>query len=114
MTGKYTKLSDCQSLKNNFIKFATSAVDDYNKKAAPPAKPQQTKVEEEQATPTEEMPQENRADAPAIEEIAKDIPADASKPADESAPAEENALAEETARTDTAPPPEEKMPSPKS
>ncbi|KAI5016152.1 hypothetical protein ZWY2020_006003 [Hordeum vulgare] len=98
---KYTKLSDHQSLKTNFIKFATNAVDDYNKKAPPPAKPQQPTVEEEQATPAEEMPQE-----------AKDIPADASKPADESAPAEENAPAEETARTDTAPPPEEKMPSP--
>ncbi|KAI5002123.1 hypothetical protein ZWY2020_026773 [Hordeum vulgare] len=39
LTDKYNKLSDRQSLKNNFIKFATSAVDDYNKKAAPPAKP---------------------------------------------------------------------------
>ena len=40
LTDKYTKLSDRQSLKNNFIKFVTSAVDDYNKKAAPPATPQ--------------------------------------------------------------------------
>ena len=32
LTDKYTKLSDRQSLKNNFIKFATSAVDDYNKR----------------------------------------------------------------------------------
>ncbi|KAI5000977.1 hypothetical protein ZWY2020_010936 [Hordeum vulgare] len=39
LTDKYTKLSDRQSLKNNFIKFATNAVDDYKKKAAPPPTP---------------------------------------------------------------------------
>ncbi|KAI5013439.1 hypothetical protein ZWY2020_034551 [Hordeum vulgare] len=41
LTDKYTKLSDRQSLNTNFIKFAINAVDDYNKKAAPPTKPQQ-------------------------------------------------------------------------
>ncbi|KAI5013682.1 hypothetical protein ZWY2020_040568 [Hordeum vulgare] len=111
---KYTKLSDRQSVKNNFIKFATSAIGDYNKKVAPPAKPQQREIEEEQTTLAEEMPQESHADALAIEEIAKEVPANASKPADESARAEENASAEETTRTDTAPPREGKMSSPKS
>ncbi|KAI4999429.1 hypothetical protein ZWY2020_004018 [Hordeum vulgare] len=132
LTHKYTKLSDRQSLKNNFIKFATNAVDDYNKKAAPPATPQQPEIEEEQPARAQEMPQESRVDEPDIEEITKETPADdsptgdqtasgddslqidASKPADDSAPAEETASAEETARKDTTPPREEKMPSPKS
>ncbi|KAI4993916.1 hypothetical protein ZWY2020_008229 [Hordeum vulgare] len=95
---EYTKLSDCQSLKTNFIKFATNAIGEYNKKVAPPAKPQQPK---------------HPADAPVIEEIAKDIPADESVPADESAPAEENASVDETARTNV-PAPDEKISSPKS
>ncbi|KAI5007156.1 hypothetical protein ZWY2020_047104 [Hordeum vulgare] len=37
LTHKYSKLSDRKSLKSNFIKLATSVVDEYNKKAAPPA-----------------------------------------------------------------------------
>ena len=41
LTDKYTKLSDRQSLKSNFIKFATNAVDEYNKKVASPSKPKQ-------------------------------------------------------------------------
>ncbi|KAI4993918.1 hypothetical protein ZWY2020_008231 [Hordeum vulgare] len=123
LTDKYTKLSYRQSLKSNFINFATNAVDEYNKKAAPPAKPKQlepsysvqlTKEDEEEEPPAEEMPQESHADEPVIEEISKDVPADESMPADESAPDEENASAEETVRSDTAQAPEEKIPSPQS
>ncbi|KAI5021492.1 hypothetical protein ZWY2020_058222 [Hordeum vulgare] len=99
LTDKYTKLSDHQSLKNNSIKFSTDAVDDYNKKAAPPATTHQPKIEEPQTAPAKEIPQESRADDPA---------------SDDSVPAEETASAEETARTDMTPTPEEKVSSPKS
>ncbi|KAI4984265.1 hypothetical protein ZWY2020_047963 [Hordeum vulgare] len=119
---KQTKLSDCQSLKNNFIKFATGVVDDYNKKAAPPATTPQPQIEEpvEETAHVAEIPQESHAHEPAIEEITKETPADdsapadetapadASKPADDSIPAEETASAEETVRADVSQPPEEK------
>ena len=52
-TGKYSKLSDRESLKSSFIKFATKAVDDYNKKAAPTAPTPQPLIEE----PADESPQ---------------------------------------------------------
>ncbi|KAI4987687.1 hypothetical protein ZWY2020_028445 [Hordeum vulgare] len=106
LTDKYSKLSNRQSLKNNFIKFATNAVDKYNKKAAPPAPTPQPLIEEpvDETAHAEEIPQESRADEPAIEKIAKENPADdsattgetapaASKPADDSAPADETASA---------------------
>ncbi|KAI4987946.1 hypothetical protein ZWY2020_029576 [Hordeum vulgare] len=107
-------LSDRQSLKNNFIKFSTNALDDYKKKAAPPATTQHAKIEEPQTAPAEEIPQESHADELAIEEITKETLADASKPANDSVPAEETASAEETARTDVSPPLEEKTSSQKS
>ena len=117
LNDKYTNLSDRQSLKSKFIKFATDAVDEYNKKVAPPVKQKlpesnysvQLSAEDEVEEPVvEEMPQDSRADEPVIEEIPQDTPAD------ESAPAEENASAEETARLDTAPAPQDKIPSPPS
>ncbi|KAI5006204.1 hypothetical protein ZWY2020_033447 [Hordeum vulgare] len=78
LTDKYSKLSDRQSLKNNFIKFATDVVDKYNKKAAPPAPTPQPLIEEpvDETAHAEEIPQESRADEPAIEEIAKENLAD--------------------------------------
>ncbi|KAI4980767.1 hypothetical protein ZWY2020_021252 [Hordeum vulgare] len=84
LTDKYSKLSDRKSLKSNFIKLATSAVDDYNKKAAPPAPTSQPLIEEptdesphdEETPQAEEVHQERRVDEPAIEEIIMETPAD--------------------------------------
>ncbi|KAI5005669.1 hypothetical protein ZWY2020_032912 [Hordeum vulgare] len=84
LTKKYSKLSDCQSLKSSFIKFVTKAVDDYNKTVAPPVSIPQPLIEEPadespqaHATPqAEEIPQESHVDVPAIEEITMENPAD--------------------------------------
>ncbi|KAI4980477.1 hypothetical protein ZWY2020_020962 [Hordeum vulgare] len=94
LTDKYSKLSDRKSLKSNFIKLATSAVDDYNKKAAPPAPTSQPLIEEpadesphdEETPQVEEVHQERRVDEPAIEEIIMETPADQFAVADETAP----------------------------
>ncbi|KAI4994575.1 hypothetical protein ZWY2020_034216 [Hordeum vulgare] len=107
MSDKYTRLSDRQSLKVNFIKFATDAVDEYNKKVAPPM---QQKLPE--SSYTVQLPEEDEADEPVAEEITQETPADEYAPAEENVPIEENASAEETARTETAPAPEERIPSP--
>ncbi|KAI5022240.1 hypothetical protein ZWY2020_058970 [Hordeum vulgare] len=126
LTDKYAKLSDHKSLKSNFIKLATSAVDDYNKRTAPPAPTPQPLVEqpadasphEEETPQAEEEHQERRVDEPAIEEIITEIatdenaatdetapdPAASSKQADDSVPAGSSLPAEET---------EERTPSPK-
>ncbi|KAI5022061.1 hypothetical protein ZWY2020_058791 [Hordeum vulgare] len=83
LTDKYLELSDRKSLKSNFIKLATKAVDDYNKKAAPPAPTSQPLIEEpadespqaEETPQAEEIHQESRIDVPAIEEIIMEAPA---------------------------------------
>ncbi|KAI4997940.1 hypothetical protein ZWY2020_053282 [Hordeum vulgare] len=107
---KYSKLCDRQSLKSNFIKFATEAVDKYNKKAATPAPTPQPLIEEpaDETAHAEEIPQESSANEPDIEEIGKENPVDdspttgetapagASTSADDSAPADETASAEKT------------------
>ena len=46
LTDKYSKLSDRQSLKSSFIKLATDAVNNYNKKVAPPVPTPQPLIEE--------------------------------------------------------------------
>ncbi|KAI5015695.1 hypothetical protein ZWY2020_057085 [Hordeum vulgare] len=94
LTNKYSKLSDRKSLKRNFIKLATSVVDDYNKRAAPPAPTSQPLIEEpadetphdEETPQAEEVHQESRVDEPAIEEIIMETPADEFAAADETAP----------------------------
>ncbi|KAI4971595.1 hypothetical protein ZWY2020_002509 [Hordeum vulgare] len=71
LTGQYSKLSDRQSLKSSFIKFATKSIDDYNKTVAPPVSTPQPLIEESanESPQTEETPQ--------AEEIPQDIPAQA-------------------------------------
>ena len=94
LADKYSKLSDRKSLKSNFIKLATKAVDDYNNKAAPPAPTSQPLIEEpadesphdEETPQAEEVHQESRADVPAIEEIIMEATADEFAVADETAP----------------------------
>ncbi|KAI5006757.1 hypothetical protein ZWY2020_034000 [Hordeum vulgare] len=94
LTDKYSKLSDRQSLKSSFIEFATKAVDDYNKKAAPPVPTPQPLIEEpadespqvDETAQAEEILQESRVDVPAIEEITTKNPADESATAGETAP----------------------------
>ncbi|KAI4981941.1 hypothetical protein ZWY2020_022433 [Hordeum vulgare] len=94
LTDKDSKLSDRKSLKSNFIKLATKAVDDYNKKAAPPAPTPQPLIEEpadeypqaKETPQAEEIHQESRVDVPAIEEITMEAPADESAAADKTAP----------------------------
>ncbi|KAI4975040.1 hypothetical protein ZWY2020_048647 [Hordeum vulgare] len=94
LTDKYDRLSDCKSIKRNFIKLATSAVDDYNKKTAPPAPTRQPLVEqpadaspdEEETPQAEEEHQERRVDEPAIEEIITETATDEIATTDETAP----------------------------
>ncbi|KAI5007456.1 hypothetical protein ZWY2020_051015 [Hordeum vulgare] len=94
LTDKYSKTSDRKSLKSNFVKLATKVVDEYNKKAAPPAPTSQPLIEEpadesphdEETPQAEEIHQESRADAPAIEEIIMEAPAYESAAADETDP----------------------------
>ena len=94
LTDKYSKLSDRKSLKSNFIKLATSAVDDYNKKAAPPVPTSQPLIEEpadesphdEETPQAEEVHQERRTDEPTIEEIIMETLADEFAAADETTP----------------------------
>ncbi|KAI4993377.1 hypothetical protein ZWY2020_007690 [Hordeum vulgare] len=126
LADKYSKLSDRQSLKSNFIKLATEVVDNYNKKAAPRVPTPQPLIEEptdetpqaDEPPQAEEIPQESCVDAPEIEEITTENPADesaiagetapdppaASKPADDFVPAGSSKPADESA---------EKTPSPK-
>ncbi|KAI5011984.1 hypothetical protein ZWY2020_024118 [Hordeum vulgare] len=74
LTDKYSKLSHRKSLKSNFIKLATKAVNDYNKKAAPPAPTPQPLIEEpadksphdEETPQAEEVHQERRVDEPLL------------------------------------------------
>ncbi|KAI4987957.1 hypothetical protein ZWY2020_029587 [Hordeum vulgare] len=55
LTDKCDKLSDRKDIKRNFIKLATSVVDDYNKRHPPPAPTPQPVVEQpEDASPDEE------------------------------------------------------------
>ncbi|KAI5012685.1 hypothetical protein ZWY2020_024951 [Hordeum vulgare] len=125
LTDKYAKLSDRKSLKRNFIKLATSAVDDYNKKAAPRAPTPQPFIEEpadesphdEETPQAEEVHQERRVDEPAIEEIIMDTladefaaanetatdPAASSKQADDSVPAGSSIPAEESVERTPSP-----------
>ncbi|KAI4999553.1 hypothetical protein ZWY2020_004142 [Hordeum vulgare] len=77
---KYSKLSDRQSLKSSFIKYATKAVDDYNKK------PADESPQADETPQAEEIPQESRVDVPGIEEITTENPADESSTAGETAP----------------------------
>ncbi|KAI4966485.1 hypothetical protein ZWY2020_040814 [Hordeum vulgare] len=118
LTDKYSKLSDRQSLKSNFIKLATEAVNNYNKKAAPPVPTPQPLIEEpaDETAQAEEIPQESCVDEPEIEEIATETLAGemtlpmpllkspdeslffASKPADDSVPADSSKPADESAK----------------
>ncbi|KAI4999241.1 hypothetical protein ZWY2020_003830 [Hordeum vulgare] len=94
LTDKYDKLSDRESIKSNFIKLATSVVDDYNKRTAPRAPTPQPLVEQpadaspdEDETPqAEEEHQERRVDEPAIEEIITETATDEIAATDENAP----------------------------
>ncbi|KAI4980278.1 hypothetical protein ZWY2020_020763 [Hordeum vulgare] len=94
LTDKYAKLSDHKSLKSNFIKLATSVVDDYNKRTAPPTptpqpligEPADESPHEEETPQAEEVHQERRVDEPAIKEIIMETPTDEFAAADETAP----------------------------
>ncbi|KAI4968423.1 hypothetical protein ZWY2020_054923 [Hordeum vulgare] len=94
LTDKYAKLSDRKSLKRNFIKLATSVVDDYNKRTTPQAptphplveEPADESPQEEETPQAEEVHQESRVDEPAIEEIITKTPTDEIAAADETAP----------------------------
>ncbi|KAI5003339.1 hypothetical protein ZWY2020_030499 [Hordeum vulgare] len=117
---KCSKLYDRQSLKSSFIKFATKAVDDYNKKAAPPAPTPQPLIEEpaDESPQAEEIPQESRVDVPAIEEITTENPADESATARETAPdpADASKQADDSAPAGSSKPVDESVertPSPK-
>ncbi|KAI4990013.1 hypothetical protein ZWY2020_038376 [Hordeum vulgare] len=93
LTDKCEKLSDRTSIKRNFIKLATSAVDDYNRRHPPPAPTPQPLVEqpkdaspvEEEISQAEEQHQERRADEPAIEEIITETSPDETTNPDETA-----------------------------
>lgn len=96
LTDKYTILhTGREGVTVNFINAASAAVDEYNKRTAPP---------KQQAAPessyTVQLAEEDEADEPAAEEIPQDIPA------------EENAPADETARPESAPVRDETIPSP--
>ncbi|KAI4974841.1 hypothetical protein ZWY2020_048448 [Hordeum vulgare] len=126
LTDKCEKLSDRTSIKRNFIKLATSVVDDYNKRHPQPAptpqplveQPEDASPDEEEIPQSEEQHQERRADEPAIEEIITKTttdetathdatatdPAASPKQADDSVPAGSSLPAEESV---------EKTPSPK-
>ena len=94
MTDKYSKLSDRKSLKSNFIKLPTSAVDDYNKRDPQPAptpqplveEPEDVSPDEEEIPQAEEQHQERRADEPAIEEIITETATDEIATPDATAP----------------------------
>ena len=116
LTDKCEKLSDRTSIKSNFIKLATSAVDDYNRRHPPPAPTPQPLVEqpedaspvEEEIPQAEEQYQERRADEPAIEEIITETapdetanptdPAASPKQADDYVPAGSSMPAEESVK----------------
>ncbi|KAI4997385.1 hypothetical protein ZWY2020_052727 [Hordeum vulgare] len=89
LTDKYSKLSDCKSLKSNFIKLATKAVDDYNKKDPPPAPTPQPLIEE----PADESPHAEEVHQESHDETAPD-PAASSKQDDDSAPTSSSKPAE--------------------
>ncbi|KAI5003154.1 hypothetical protein ZWY2020_030314 [Hordeum vulgare] len=94
LTDKCDKLSDHKSIKRNFMKLATSAVDDYNKRHPPPTPTPQPLVEqladtspdEEETPQAKEEHQERRGDEPAIEEIITETATDEIATAEETAP----------------------------
>ncbi|KAI4992205.1 hypothetical protein ZWY2020_046697 [Hordeum vulgare] len=101
---KAAKLKKEKFLRQNLLDLAfdalvslTHEIEYFDRQAAPAATPQQPEIEEEQPARAEEMPQESRADEPAIEEITKETPDDDFAPANETAPADASKPADDSA-----------------